>query len=105
MIGVIVVGNCVVIKFFELMLVVLCLMYDLIMDIFFKEYVVVMEGEVEMSIVLLKEKFDYIFFIGSMGVGCIVMKVVVEYFMFVMFELGGKSFVIVYKDVDLKLIV
>lgn len=33
-----------------------------------------MEGEVETSTALLNEKFDYIFFTGSTGVGRIVMK-------------------------------
>ncbi|WP_433707027.1 aldehyde dehydrogenase [Paenibacillus illinoisensis] len=103
LIGAIAAGNCAVIKPSELTPAVSRLTYDLITDIFPEEYVAVMEGEVETSTALLKEKFDYIFFTGSTGVGRIVMKAAAEHLTPVTLELGGKSPVIVHKDADLKL--
>lgn len=101
----IVVGNCVVLKFFELIFYMLSFFVKMFNENFFEEYLMVVEGEVEISMVLLKENFDYIFFIGSIMVGKIVVEVVVKYLMFVMFELGGKSFIIVYEDVNIEEVV
>ncbi|OPG95943.1 hypothetical protein B2I21_21515 [Chryseobacterium mucoviscidosis] len=103
LIGAIAAGNCAIIKPSELTPSVSRLTYDLINEIFPKEYVAVMEGEVETSTALLKEKFDYIFFTGSTGVGRIVMKAAAEHLTPVTLELGGKSPVIVNQDADLKL--
>lgn len=44
--------------------------------------------------------FDYIFFIGSINVGKIVMIVVVKYLVFVIFEFGGKSLMIIDSEYD-----
>lgn len=103
LIGAIAAGNCAIIKPSELTPSVSRLTYDLVEDIFPKEYVAVMEGEVETSTALLNEKFDYIFFTGSTGVGRIVMKAAAEHLTPVTLELGGKSPVIVHKDADLQL--
>ncbi|MCP1184892.1 aldehyde dehydrogenase [Paenibacillus sp. 1781tsa1] len=104
LIGAIAAGNCAVIKPSELTPAVSRLTYDLIQEIFPQEYIAVMEGEVEASTALLKEKFDYIFFTGSTGVGRIVMKAAAEYLTPVTLELGGKSPAIVHSDADLKLV-
>lgn len=103
LIGAIAAGNCAVIKPSELTPTVSRLIYDLIQDVFPREYIAVMEGEVETSTELLNEHFDYIFFTGSTGVGRIVMKAAAEHLTPVTLELGGKSPVIVHKDADLKL--
>ncbi|MGW7161448.1 aldehyde dehydrogenase [Paenibacillus taichungensis] len=103
LIGAIAAGNCAIIKPSELTPAVSHLTYDLIHEIFPSEYMAVMEGEVETSTALLKEKFDYIFFTGSTGVGRIVMKAAAEHLTPVTLELGGKSPVIVHQDADLKL--
>ncbi|MFS0868380.1 aldehyde dehydrogenase [Paenibacillus xylanilyticus] len=103
LIGAIAAGNCAIIKPSELTPSVSRLTYDLVEEIFPKEYVAVMEGEVETSTALLNEKFDYIFFTGSTGVGRIVMKAAAEHLTPVTLELGGKSPVIVHKDADLQL--
>ncbi|WP_440109404.1 aldehyde dehydrogenase [Paenibacillus sp. QZ-Y1] len=103
LIGAIAAGNCAIIKPSELTPAVSRLTYDLVHEIFPKEYVTVMEGEVETSTALLKEKFDYIFFTGSTGVGRIVMKAAAEHLTPVTLELGGKSPAIVYEDADLEL--
>ncbi|MET1170608.1 aldehyde dehydrogenase [Paenibacillus amylolyticus] len=104
LIGAIAAGNCAVIKPSELTPAVSRLTYDLIQEIFPQEYIAVMEGEVEASTALLKEKFDYIFFTGSTGVGRIVMKAAAEHLTPVTLELGGKSPAIVHNDADLKLV-
>ncbi|PQP81830.1 aldehyde dehydrogenase family protein [Paenibacillus sp. PCH8] len=104
LIGAIAAGNCAVIKPSELTPAVSRLTYDLIQEIFPQEYIAVMEGEVETSTALLKEKFDYIFFTGSTGVGRIVMRAAAEYLTPVTLELGGKSPAIVHSDADLKLV-
>ncbi|WP_128101722.1 aldehyde dehydrogenase [Paenibacillus sp. DCT19] len=103
LIGAIAAGNCAVIKPSELTPTVSRLINDLIQDVFPREYIAVMEGEVETSTELLNEHFDYIFFTGSTGVGRIVMKAAAEHLTPVTLELGGKSPVIVHKDADLKL--
>ncbi|APO46334.1 aldehyde dehydrogenase family protein [Paenibacillus xylanexedens] len=104
LIGAIAAGNCAVIKPSELTPAVSRLTYDLIQEIFPQEYIAVMEGEVEASTALLKEKFDYIFFTGSTGVGRIVMKAAAEHLTPVTLELGGKSPAIVHNDAELKLV-
>ncbi|WP_458122910.1 aldehyde dehydrogenase [Paenibacillus sp. Z3-2] len=103
LIGAIAAGNCAVIKPSELTPSVSRLTYDLIQEIYPQEYIAVMEGEVEASTALLKEKFDYIFFTGSTGVGRIVMKAAAGHLTPVTLELGGKSPAIVHSDADLKL--
>ncbi|WP_339830886.1 aldehyde dehydrogenase [Paenibacillus sp. FSL R7-0272] len=103
LIGAIAAGNCAVIKPSELTPATSRLINDLIQDIYPEEYIAVMEGEVETSTALLNEKFDYIFFTGSTGVGRIVMKAAAEHLTPVTLELGGKSPAIVHQDADLKL--
>jgi aldehyde dehydrogenase (NAD+) len=103
LIGAIAAGNCAVIKPSELTPATSRLISDLIQEIYPEEYIAVMEGEVETSTALLKEKFDYIFFTGSTGVGRIVMKAAAEHLTPVTLELGGKSPAIVHQDADLKL--
>nr|WP_261771543.1 aldehyde dehydrogenase [Paenibacillus xylanexedens] len=102
LIGAIAAGNCAVIKPSELTPATSRLINDLIQDIYPEEYIAVMEGEVETSTALLNEKFDYIFFTGSTGVGRIVMKAAAEHLTPVTLELGGKSPAIVHRDADLK---
>ncbi|WFA86523.1 aldehyde dehydrogenase [Paenibacillus amylolyticus] len=104
LIGAIAAGNCAVIKPSELTPAVSRLTYDLIQEIFPQEYIAVMEGEVEASTALLSEKFDYIFFTGSTGVGRIVMKAAAEHLTPVTLELGGKSPAIVHNDAELELV-
>ncbi|MDO7905697.1 aldehyde dehydrogenase [Paenibacillus sp. JX-17] len=103
LIGAIAAGNTAVLKPSELTPEVSRLTYDLIHEVFPEEYIAVMEGEVETSTALLNEKFDYIFFTGSTGVGRIVMKAAAEHLTPVTLELGGKSPAIVHHDADLQL--
>ncbi|MDM5277190.1 aldehyde dehydrogenase [Paenibacillus silvae] len=102
LIGAIAAGNCAVIKPSELTPATSRLIHDLIQEVYPEEYIAVMEGEVEISTALLNEKFDYIFFTGSTGVGRIVMKAAAEHLTPVTLELGGKSPAIVHHDADLQ---
>ncbi|WP_458120345.1 aldehyde dehydrogenase [Paenibacillus sp. Z6-24] len=103
LVGAIAAGNCAVLKPSELTPAVSKLTYDLIHELFPQEYIAVVEGEVEASTALLKEKFDYIFFTGSTSVGRIVMRAAAEHLTPVTLELGGKSPSIVHHDADLQI--
>lgn len=102
---VIVVGNMVIVKFFEYMLYILVVVWEIVEVVFELEEVVVVEGVVEIVFELLKLFFNYIFFIGVLVIGKIVMWVVVEYLILVMLELGGKLLIIVDEIVDFKVVV
>ena len=64
---------------------------DLIAEIFEPDEVSVVQGGVDVSTTLLKQRFDHIFFTGSTAVGQIVMKAAAEHLTPVTLELGGKS--------------
>lgn len=102
LVGAMAAGNSAVIKPSELTPAVSKVTAELIADTFPSEYIAVMEGEVETSTALLKEKFDYIFFTGSTGVGKVVMRAAAEHLTPVTLELGGKSPSIVHKDANLQ---
>ncbi len=70
-------------------------------DTFPAEYVAVIEGGREENHALLQEKFDYIFFTGSVAVGKIVMEAAARHLTPVSLELGGKSPVIVDETADI----
>ena len=67
-----------------------------------RELLHVVEGGVEETTELLKQKFDKIFFTGSTHVGRIVMRAAAEHLTPVTLELGGKNPVIVMPDCNLK---
>ncbi|NGZ74705.1 aldehyde dehydrogenase [Saccharibacillus sp. VR-M41] len=102
LIGAISAGNTAVLKPSELTPSVSKLTADLIRDCFPEQFVAVMEGEVQTSTELLREKFDYIFFTGSTPVGKVVMRAAAEHLTPTTLELGGKSPAIVHRDADLK---
>ena len=60
-------------------------------------------GDREVSLFLLGQKFDYIFFTGGGDVGRLVMEQAARHLTPVTLELGGKSPCIVHKDADLRL--
>ena len=64
----------------------------------------VVEGGVPETTALLKQRFDLIFYTGNGTVGRIIMKAAAEYLTPVVLELGGKSPVIIDKDVDIKIV-
>lgn len=102
LIGAIAAGNCAVLKPSELTPKTSEVLSRLIREHFPKEYITVIEGGVETNQALLKEKFDYIFFTGSVPVGKIIMEAASKHLTPVTLELGGKSPCIVHEDANLK---
>ena len=103
LIGAIAAGNCAVLKPSELTPVTSKLLGKMISNAFPPEYITVVQGGVETSQALLKERWDYIFFTGSVSVGKIVMEAAAKHLTPVTLELGGKSPCIVHRDANLRL--
>ena len=76
---------------------------DLIADCFPPEYIAAAEGGREVDEALLAERFDYIFFTGSVPVGKVVMEAAAKHLTPVTLELGGKSPVIVDESANIPL--
>ena len=102
LIGAIAAGNCAVLKPSELTPRTSQVLEQLITDIFPEEYIAVVQGGVETSQALLREKYNTIFFTGSVAVGKIVMEAAAKHLTPVTLELGGKSPCIVHKDAHIK---
>ena len=67
------------------------------------EYIAVVEGGRAQNSALLEQKFDYIFFTGSVAVGKVVMEAAARHLTPVTLELGGKSPVIVDATANIQL--
>ena len=103
LIGAIAAGNCCIIKPSEYAPNTAKIMKKIVQDIFPSEYITIVEGGVEETTQLLKQRLDYIFFTGSVSVGKIVMKAASENLIPITLELGGKSPCIVDETADLSL--
>lgn len=103
LIGAIAAGNCAVIKPSELTPKTSSILREIISGIFPEDYIAVIEGDARTSQALLNEKFDYIFFTGSVSVGKIIMEAAAKNLTPVTLELGGKSPCIVHEDANIKL--
>ena len=103
LIGAIAAGNTVVVKPSELSEHTSNICEKIIKISFEKEEVSCRLGGVEVAQELLSQRWDYIFFTGSVKVGKIVAKAAAENLCPVTLELGGKNPCIVTKDADLKL--
>ncbi len=103
LIGAISAGNCAVIKPSAYTPATSQVIADLITEIFPPEYVSVVQGGRQENTALLEQKFDYIFFTGSIAVGKVVMEAAAKHLTPVTLELGGKSPAIVDSSADLKL--
>ena len=90
-IGAIAAGNTVVLKPSELTPKTSMLLAKIIAEVFDAEHVTVIQGDKEVATALLSERWDYIFFTGSVPVGKIVYKAAAEHLTPVTLELGGKS--------------
>ena len=75
----------------------------LLTECFDPSFVAVIEGGRAENTELLEQKFDYIFFTGSVAVGKIVMEAASKHLTPVTLELGGKSPVVVEKSANIKL--
>lgn len=98
LVGALAAGNCAVLKPSEYTLRTSEVIKRIVADSFEDDHVCVVEGGPEVSTELLKQKFDYIFFTGSVPVGRIVMEAAARNLTPVTLELGGKSPCIVDKD-------
>lgn len=96
-------GNCVIIKPSEHAKHTSQLLSSLIQSTFDRSLFSVIEGDIETTQNLLKERFDYIFFTGSTNVGKEIMKAASEHLTPVTLELGGKSPAIIDADANINL--
>lgn len=94
-------GNCVVLKLSEHSPYTSEILAHLIRKTFDPAVISVILGNGQVAEALLKERFDYIFFTGNGSIGKKVMKQASEHLTPVTLELGGKSPVIVDKDVNI----
>jgi aldehyde dehydrogenase (NAD+) len=96
-------GNQVVLKPSELTSQTSAIIATIIAKTFDSNHVEVVQGGVEVSKDLLLQRWDYIFFTGSVSVGKIVAKSAAENLTPVTLELGGKNPCIVDETANLKL--
>ncbi|KAM4824474.1 aldehyde dehydrogenase, dimeric NADP-preferring-like [Urocitellus parryii] len=101
MAGAIAAGNAVVLKPSELSENMANLLATILPQYLDKDLYPVINGGVPETTEVLKERFDYIFYTGSTGVGKIVMTAAAKHLTPVTLELGGKSPCYVDKDCNL----
>lgn len=94
-------GNCVILKPSAYAPHVAAVIENMIAACFAPERVAVVCGGREENTALLEQRFDYIFFTGSVAVGKIVLEKAARYLTPVTLELGGKSPCIVDKTADI----
>jgi len=103
LIGAIAAGNTVILKPSELVPQTSKILEDIISAVFKPEHVKVKQGGVEVSQELLAQRWDYIFFTGSVAVGKIVAKAAAEHLTPTTLELGGKNPCIIDESASIKL--
>ena len=103
LIGAIASGNTVVVKPSELAPETERVISDILREAFDESYVASVCGGVDVITKLLSQRFDYIFFTGSVRVGKIVMEAASKNLTPVTLELGGKSPVFVDENFDVRL--
>jgi len=96
-------GNCAVVKPSAYSPRTTQVIADIVAECFPSEYVTVVQGGRSENAALLEQRFDYIFFTGSVAVGRLVMEKAAKYLTPISLELGGKSPCIIDKSADLKL--
>lgn len=103
LVGAVCAGNCAVVKPSAYSAHTSSLIARMIRELFPPKYVTVIEGGRKENEALLQQKFDYIFFTGSVSVGKYVMEKAAAHLTPVSLELGGKSPCIVDETADLSL--
>lgn len=103
LLGAIAAGNKVVVKPSEYAAETAKAVKTVLSEVFPETEVTVVEGAVEETKILLKQKFDYIFFTGSTAVGKVVMQAAAEHLTPLTLELGGKSPCLIAEDADIAL--
>lgn len=102
-IGAIAAGNTVVLKPSELTPQTSKIIDKIISTVFSPQHVMAIQGDATVSQVLLTQRWDYIFFTGSVAVGKIVAKAAAEHLTPTTLELGGKSPCIIDETATIKL--
>ncbi len=103
LIGAISAGNCAIVKPSAYAPHASQAIADIIAEAFEPEYITVIQGGREENTTLLGQRFDYLFFTGSVAVGKVVMQAAARHLTPMTLELGGKSPVIVDQSADLDL--
>lgn len=103
LIGAIASGNTAVVKSSELAPETEKVISDIIREAFDESYVASVCGGIDLITKLLSQRFDYIFFTGSVRVGKIVMEAASKNLTPITLELGGKSPVFVDENFDVRL--
>lgn len=101
--GAIAAGNCMILKPSEYAPCSSRVIGKVIREVFPEKYIAVVEGGMEVNQRLLQNKFDYIFFTGSVSVGRIIMSEAAKHLTPVTLELGGKSPCIVDETANISL--
>lgn len=101
-IGAIAAGNCVVIKPSAYAPATSQVIDRIVRECFAPRFVTVVQGGRKENEALLEQRFDFIFFTGSVSVGKLVMEKASRYLTPVCLELGGKSPCIVDETANLK---
>lgn len=96
-------GNKIIVKPSELTPNTSAIIKKIISEVFDKEHVEVIEGGIEVSQQLLSQRWDYIFFTGSVAVGKVVAKAAAEFLTPITLELGGKNPCIIHEDCNIQL--
>jgi aldehyde dehydrogenase (NAD+) len=91
LIGAIAAGNTVVLKPSAYAKSTSQIIADIVGEVFPEHYVLTVQGGRSENEQLLKQRYDYIFFTGSVSVGTLVMRQAAEHLTPVTLELGGKS--------------
>ena len=102
-IGALAAGNTVMIKPSEYAPATSQLTKDIFAEVFSEEQAAVVLGGVEASKELLEQKWDYVFFTGSVPVGRIVAKVIAPHLTPSTLELGGKNPCIIHSSAKIEL--
>ena len=103
LIGAVAAGNTVVVKPSELAPHTSKIITGIISEVFEKNHVYPVEGDAGVAEKLLQERWDYIFFTGSAGIGKIVAKAAAENLTPTTLELGGKNPCIIDQTANIKL--
>ncbi len=101
LIGALAAGNCAVLKPSEVAPNASKILAQLVPKYLDPGVVRVVEGGVDVTTKLLDQRFDHVFFTGSVPVGRVVMQAAAKHLTPVTLELGGKSPCIVASDADL----
>ena len=96
-------GNCAVLKPSAYAPATSRVLRELVESCFAPDHIAVVEGGRAENEALLEQKFDYIFFTGSVAVGRLVMEKAARWLTPVTLELGGKSPCIIDQTADLPL--